>query len=49
MVKILRQNENYAIVDDYTTEELKELGFTSQEIATMKSIAIYDEIMANGE
>ena len=49
LVKILRQNENYAIVDDYTTEELKELGFTSQEIATMKSIAIYDEIMANGE
>lgn len=49
LVKILRQNENYAIVDDYTTEELKDLGFTSQEIATMKSIAIYDEIMASGE
>lgn len=44
LVKILRQNENYSIVDNYDTDELKELGFTSQEIINMKSISIYDEI-----
>ena len=47
IVKILKQNERYAIVSKYTTDELKELGFTSQEILNMPNIAIYDEIFIN--
>ena len=29
LVKILRQNETYSILDRYTTDELKEMGYTS--------------------
>ena len=47
IVKILKQNERYAIVTKYTSDELKELGFTSQEILNMPNIAIYDEIFIN--
>lgn len=45
LIKILRQNENYSIVDNYDNDELKELGFTRQEIINMKSISIYDELI----
>lgn len=47
IVKILKQNSRYAIVTKYTSEELKELGYTSQEILSMPNIAIYDEILIN--
>ena len=47
LVKILRQNEEYCIVRQYKTEELKELGFSSKEIYSMKNIALYDEIVIN--
>lgn len=47
IVKILKQNSRYAIVTKYTSEELKELGYTSQEILSMPNIAIYDEILLN--
>lgn len=47
LVKLLRQNENYAIVDSYDTDELKELGFSQSEIINMKTISIYDEILVN--
>ena len=47
LVKILRDNNSYSIVGKYTTDELKELGFTQSEIINMKNIAIYDEIIVN--
>lgn len=47
LVKILKSNERYSIVTKYTSEELGELGYTSQEIRNMSSIAIYDEILIN--
>lgn len=47
IIKILKQNSRYAIVTKYTSEELKELGYTSQEILSMPNIAIYDEILIN--
>lgn len=48
LIKLLRQNENYTIIDNYTTEELKELGYTTSEINRMKRIQLYDEIYAYG-
>lgn len=47
LVKVLKKNERYSIVTKYTSEELLELGYTSQEIVSMPNIAIYDEILIN--
>ena len=33
LVKVKRQGDNYSIIDSYSTEELKELGFSDEEIA----------------
>ena len=47
LVKLEKQNDTYSIIDEYTTEELKELGWTTSEIINKKSIGIYDEILVN--
>lgn len=47
LVKVKRKNEKYSIVSNYDTDELKNLGFTSDDIKSMKSISIYDEIILN--
>lgn len=47
LVKVLRKNENYSIVTSYTTDELKELGYSPQEISSLKKITLYDEILLN--
>ena len=47
LVKVLRKNDNYSIVTSYTTDELKELGYSPQEISSMKKINLYDEILLN--
>ena len=44
LVKILRQNENYSIVENYSTAELEEAGYDMSTLGTKKSIGIYDEI-----
>ncbi len=44
-VKVLRQNDNYAIVDNYSTAELQEAGYDSNTFENKKSISLYDEIM----
>lgn len=45
MVKVLKQNESYAIIDNYDTSELKELGYSSSEIRSFKKISLYDEVV----
>lgn len=45
LVKILRQNDTYSIVENYTKDELEELGFSNEEIEDMQEIKIYDEIL----
>lgn len=45
LVKVLRSNEKYSIVTNYTSEELEELGYTSEEIKARKTISLYDEIL----
>ena len=44
-IKVLRQNETYSIVENYTDEELKELGYTDEEIENFEKIRLYDEII----
>ncbi len=44
-IKIKRQNEKYAIVENYTRTELEELGFTDEEIQNAISLTLYDEIL----
>ena len=45
LIKVKRQGDNYSIIESYNTEELRELGFTDEEIANYKKISIYDEIL----
>ena len=47
LIKVKKQNDNYAIIDNYSTEELKELGYSSKQINAFKKITIYDEIVIN--
>ena len=46
-VKVLKQNENYSIIENYTTEELKNMGYEAQELYSRKNITLYDEILLN--
>ena len=45
IVKVLRTNEKYSIVTNYTSDELSKIGYTIEEIRNMVNIAIYDEIL----
>lgn len=45
LVKVEKQNDKYAIISNYTIDELKELGYSSSQISGMKNISIYDEIL----
>lgn len=47
LVNITNQNDTYALIENYTTSEMKELGFSTEQIREMKSINLYDEILAN--
>lgn len=48
-VMIKNQNETYSLIQNYTTEELKELGFTADQIKDMSNINLYDEVLAYPE
>ena len=45
LVKVLRQNDTYSIVTNYDEDELKELGYSEDEISNMSKIKLYDEIL----
>jgi putative membrane fusion protein len=47
LIKVKKQNENYSIVEPYTTDELKEMGYETSYIYSYKKISIYDEIIVN--
>ena len=47
LIKVKKQTEKYSIVEPYTNEELKELGFSDKEVNNYKKISIYDEIIVN--
>lgn len=44
-VKVLKQNDKYSIVSNYSSNELEELGYDSNFISNKKSISLYDEII----
>ncbi len=46
-VKILKQNDDYAIIDNYTAVELQKMGYSSEEIKNMRNITLNDEILLN--
>jgi len=43
-VKVLRSNDKYSIVENYSYSELKETGIYGEELENKKSISVYDEI-----
>lgn len=47
LVKILKESNNYCVVDNYNYEELKNIGYNDEKINNMKKISIYDEIVIN--
>lgn len=49
LVKILKENDNYCIIGNYDSEELVNLGYTTKEINSIKTIKLYDEIIVNPE
>ncbi|MBQ7410704.1 MAG: hypothetical protein IJW20_04915 [Clostridia bacterium] len=46
LVKVLRQNDSYSIVINYEDDELRELGYTEEEISDIGNIKLYDEIIS---
>lgn len=47
LVKVKKQGEKYSIVQSYTSEELRESGFSEKEINSYRKISLYDEILIN--
>lgn len=45
LIKVLKTSGDYSIIENYTNLELKELGYSTEEIINMKNIALYDEII----
>lgn len=49
LIKVLRQNDNYSIVENYSTAELQEAGYDMNNLGRKKSISIYDEVYVNNK
>ena len=45
LVKVLRQNDTYSIIDNYTKDELEKMGYTAEQIKQMNTLKLYDEII----
>ncbi len=45
LIQVLRSNERYSIVKNYTTEDLEELGYTSNDDVYKRRLTLYDEIL----
>ncbi len=45
LIKVLRSNERYSIVTNYTSAELDELGYESKDDIYDRKLALYDEIL----
>lgn len=47
LVNVKKQIDKYSIIESYTNDELKELGYGAQDIKNYKKIRNYDEILLN--
>lgn len=47
LVKVEKENDNYCLIANYSTEELIELGYITEEINNLRGIKLYDEIMVD--
>lgn len=48
LIKVLKQNEAYSIISNYTNEELRDkMGYTDKELKQVKTIVLHDEILLN--
>lgn len=46
LVKKIRETKSYTLIGNYETDELKEKGYTVDEIKKMNRVSIYDEIIS---
>ena len=44
LVKVLKTNNKYSIVENYTYNELKEAGYDMSSLSNKKTISVYDQI-----
>ena len=44
LVKVLRSNDKYSIVDNYSYSELKEAGYDMSTLSNRKMISVYDQV-----
>lgn len=47
LIKILAQNDSYSIIDNYSSKELQEMGYSYNDIINMYTIKQYDKITIN--
>ena len=47
LIKIMKQNDKYSVVENHTNAELQELGYSTEEIYGRKTLTLYDEILKN--
>lgn len=48
IVKVLKQNSSYSVINNYTTSELKtKLNYTDAELKQVKTIMLHDELVLN--
>lgn len=47
LVKVEKENDNYCLIENYSSEELIELGYTAEEINTMNNVKLYDKIIVD--
>lgn len=47
LVKKVKETKGYTLVQNYETQELREKGFSLEEIQKMKNVFLYDEIIAS--
>lgn len=46
-VKVLNNNSTYSVVENYSTEDLRQLGYDEEKLKSKKNISLYDEIRLN--
>lgn len=47
LVDVEKENDNFCLIDNYSTEDLIEFGYTTEEINRMREVKLYDEIVVD--